>query len=292
MKAQYFYSPCYPEWEGISSFTRQLANEASEALSGLDGFHRRLPSTPVRLKLANPRLDLRSGVLKKLERPLSDIMVQKCGPPILVSSRSGVEEEIFRRNYSELSKIARLSGKEFIALIEHVASSLHEEETRIRKGFNVMTKPDSQGEHWKFVDWRLVKRELFSLQDFIVQHDPVNNTVFRASVFLGAFNCIHPLRDGNGRTSRIMFNALLHSGLDQPKFYIPLKEFMGLSRYGFELAMRESLIFGRWATLVAFCSNILLVMAEVSQKKSDFDWKLDLPANFDVQAQKLALFHA
>ena len=180
MRAQRFCPPSYPAWDDISPYTRSLALKAQQSLPSLRDFHRGLLDVPIELTLSSPDRRARTtGVLKVLERPLSHSMTEKYGPPSLVIERTAVEEDIFKRHFSDLTHVVNLTSKQFIELIEHIASSIHAEGTKVRRGFNVMTKPDSQGGHWKYLNWRLVKRELFNLHAFIKQSQSVNSTAFR-----------------------------------------------------------------------------------------------------------------
>jgi Fic family protein len=83
-----------------------------------------------------------------------------------------------------------------------------------------------------------------------------------AVVALVVLLAVHPFLDGNGRVSRIAFNALI-SPLSLPQAlqtrFIPLKEFFMLSDFGFELRLRYSFHMNEWSAIARyFCDVIAL----------------------------------
>jgi hypothetical protein len=77
-------------------------------------------------------------------------------------------------------------------------------------------------------------------------------------VFLGA---IHPFADGNGRTSRVVFNTI--AGSIKSKTYIPLYELSEHSRGGYILALREAQYNNKWRPIIRFLSEGCKVLEEL-----------------------------
>jgi len=71
---------------------------------------------------------------------------------------------------------------------------------------------------------------------------------------------LHPFADGNGRLSRIVFNALLTTdGVRTP--YVPLYELGRVSRGGFLIASRLAQYRGDWSALASFLTAAADIMA-------------------------------
>lgn len=76
-----------------------------------------------------------------------------------------------------------------------------------------------------------------------------------AIVSLAFIGAIHPFSDGNGRTSRIVFNAISSSMDRNLDRYIPLHEIATHSRGGYILALREAQYLNNWKPLIVFLSE-------------------------------------
>lgn len=78
---------------------------------------------------------------------------------------------------------------------------------------------------------------------------------FRALLVLVAILAIHPFVDGNGRTARACFNAVLADELVSP--FVPLRMIFDCSSGGFEIRLRDAIFNGAWGGLVSYLTVIL-----------------------------------
>ncbi len=69
-------------------------------------------------------------------------------------------------------------------------------------------------------------------------------------------NC-HPFIDGNGRSARILFNALLSQNCEHVRVYIPVREFAEFSRGGYLIRMRQAEIRGDIEAILDFFASIV-----------------------------------
>jgi len=76
---------------------------------------------------------------------------------------------------------------------------------------------------------------------------------------------VHPFGDGNGRVSRLVFNALLR-GPDDEGPYIPLHELGRVSRAGFLIAMRLAQYRNEWGMLASFLLEAVLFVGMLSAR--------------------------
>lgn len=180
--------------------------------------------------------------------------------PALNTLRTPEENEVFLTYLNEAANIPNENTSWFIHFIESISSDIRKEPSPIRRTYNVITRPTHEGDYWRFIPYSMVRNELARLHAFLADAW-CRETCYVASIFIGAFLAIHPFRDGNGRTSRILFNLILNrSSTIDSQFYIPIKELMQFSHSGFELSMREANITGRWSPLIAFvCRTVILV---------------------------------
>jgi hypothetical protein len=74
----------------------------------------------------------------------------------------------------------------------------------------------------------------------------------------------HALTDGNGRTARILFNAVLRSRFPTMA-YLPLSEVFQRSDGGYEIALRQAEIRGEWEPLLQFVTSVALFCRERTQ---------------------------
>ena len=81
--------------------------------------------------------------------------------------------------------------------------------------------------------------------------------LFAAAVAFVRLNNIHPLEDGNGRLSRVIFNHLLrkrHPALG----YLPIRDVFTGRDGGLLLALREAHIYGTWRPILQGISELIL----------------------------------
>lgn len=80
---------------------------------------------------------------------------------------------------------------------------------------------------------------------------------WRATVMQAALLNLHPLGDGNGRASRVLFNSLLWGDAVAADRYLPIYELRRFAPYTFEIALRRAEIQGDWDALVHLHCELL-----------------------------------
>jgi len=85
---------------------------------------------------------------------------------------------------------------------------------------------------------------------------------YRAGVGMAAISNCHPFDDGNGRTSRMLFNAMVRRASGRSDLYVPLHELAALSGGSLTLAVREAELQGRWEPLFEFLERCLALVAQ------------------------------
>lgn len=123
---------------------------------------------------------------------------------------------------------------------------------------DVTTTPDSHGRCVLFPDSRTFDGRIRELNDLV--GDASIPTSFAAIILLCCMLNLHPLTDGNGRVSRVMFNwALLRHRQGRDR-YLPLYEIKQCSRYGFELSLRELELTGSWGSVLDYFTRLVACM--------------------------------
>jgi len=208
-----------------------------------------------------------SGPLKKLEHRLSNARVRATGPRRTYRLDSAMQERACASNLGpHFGHQLMGSFEEFKSGLARAATGMLGEENPIRDGFNVFTVRGDDGVSWMFSDYLNLDDQLAWLHDFLRERIHIDPPIFVAAAFMGLFLTAHPFRDGNGRTSRLLFNVVLREAFrhrDIP--YIPLKNFMDLSRHGFEIRLHQAQVLGRWSPLVRWCCDAIGVMSHWKQ---------------------------
>jgi hypothetical protein len=125
---------------------------------------------------------------------------------------------------------------------------------------NVATRPDLAGNRVRYPPPMAVSPALEALGRF-AEGCWRETPLFAATVCLAGVAAIHPFVDGNGRTSRIVFNYVLRDALAAADFYLPIFEIAGLSRGGFIIRLRDAHYNGRWEPLLAYmCDSIAFAL--------------------------------
>jgi len=120
----------------------------------------------------------------------------------------------------------------------------------VRTG-SIVTNQDPLGRRVCFPPAAVIPEQMAKLATLMATAQSVPNS-FRAIVALVLITNCHPFPDGNGRTARLVFNALASPGADHAEFYLPLKELARYSRGGFIIRKRMAEIHGEWKPLADF----------------------------------------
>lgn len=147
--------------------------------------------------------------------------------------------------------------------LEDVHAALSGTRTSIRSS-SVLSTPDKLGKFVIFPDAKAIEPALKDIDRHIQANIDVSRA-FTATVAMTALCNVHPFGDGNGRVSRIVFNALLRApGNEGP--YIPLHELGRVSRAGFLIAMRLAQYRNEWRTLADFLSEAISFVGTLDAK--------------------------
>ncbi|MEG7408070.1 Fic family protein [Serratia marcescens] len=115
-------------------------------------------------------------------------------------------------------------------------------------------EPDKNGAKVVFGPWEKVAERISELYVNVIKNDGLMAS--KAIIFFAIILNIHPFRDGNGRTARIWFNALLSVSLCPKDKYLPIRTIMDASAGGLEIRLREAEIVGNWTPLFDYFTSI------------------------------------
>jgi hypothetical protein len=154
------------------------------------------------------------------------------------------------------------SSKDWCGLLIAACSVASNESAQFRTA-SVKLGSDTAGNFWSFPPPIAVNGLLVSLGQHVgtaYQQSPL----YAAIIALVGINAIHPFMDGNGRTSRVVFNAVLRTGLVIPdRAYIPLKHIYFIAKFGFELRLREAILLGDYNPVTTFFCDVMDLIEEL-----------------------------
>jgi hypothetical protein len=109
-------------------------------------------------------------------------------------------------------------------------------------------------------DAEVARGQLRVIAGLMVRPRSASPIVHGAQLMVGVLNA-HAFSDGNGRLSRVLFNHVLRQAGAPNGGYLPIYSAMLRSQGGFELALREAEIMGRWDALARYLAEALLIAA-------------------------------
>lgn len=134
-------------------------------------------------------------------------------------------------------------------MIHNLVTMSNQNLSEVRK-INISNPPDEMGNFTIFPDFKHLNRLIEA--KLVIFHEQKQKYPLLAAVFMMAsVLAIHPFIDGNGRTSRIMFNLLIQPYLRSPG-YIPLYEATYVSKGGWMMALRRAWLYNDFGSLVSF----------------------------------------
>jgi Fic/DOC family len=205
------------------------------------------------------------AILHGLQHELSPFAMKNSGPRHLRLDYSANLEYISARFHRETLLGSLREGK--VESLEQclldLSKSMHGQAVELRKR-PAKTESDVNGFHWIYPDPSIVKNSLRELSSFLI--DTIESSpLLVARIAVVAYvliNWIHPLRDGNGRLSRMLFNILLFRD-SKIMHYIPLAKFSQLAHYGQEISLREVMIGGSVKSISEYFEVVINASAAI-----------------------------
>lgn len=118
----------------------------------------------------------------------------------------------------------------------------------------VQTKPDACAGSVVYPSKYIIDNQLQIVFEFIKDNYHINSHLC-AIVLLVGISHIHPLQDGNGRLSRVMYNWLSFSEINS-EFYLPLYEIGGLSEGGYVIRKRLARNEDGWDSIIKYITML------------------------------------
>jgi len=181
--------------------------------------------------------------------------------------RSEIERIVLNERYQHLA-LAISAGRsdDFIRELQAVSAAVRNLSAAALRDAGVCLAGDIQGWSWQFPPSSGIEGCLSTLHEFLHLHG-TQNALVRATLAYGVINWMHPFADGNGRTSRIIFNAVLRLAGMPSGHYIPIKEINHLAHGGHEVRLRYTVATGEWEELLEYFVNAIRVYEVLLQRE-------------------------
>jgi Fic/DOC family len=193
--------------------------------------------------------------LLPLWHDLSDEVLDRANDARYSSSRTASERDLLGRLYSNFCCALNSSDAgAFIQWVKDASTGLGTSTSGIRTA-NVFTRRNVDGDRFRYPPASMIEGRLEEIHRFI-RHSCNKSPVFTATVAMVALTNCHPLPDGNGRTSRMLFNAILRLMTPMEAPYIPLYEIFWVSGFGYEIRVLAAVTTDEWLPLFEYVMDI------------------------------------
>lgn len=192
----------------------------------------------------------------RLHHPLSRVATIECGAPLFRDGTTSLEvgaASALRCKILELFNGD--SGGNGLAVLLDAAYYAGVKAPKFRHGPS-RTNADRRGISIGFLSADNVPARIREISRFY-RTSPLPVEV-KAIVAQAAILNLHPLNDGNGRLSRVLFNVLFWRDRFRPVLYLPIYELRAHSPYTFEICLRSAELYGDWGPLINFYTRFVL----------------------------------
>lgn len=199
--------------------------------------------------------DLRTVDFSRLYHDLSDYYMELTeNHP--AAQRSSDESRVLYDLRAELDQ-SLASPARFREALARINSRLTGTEGIYRTG-PMSLHPDRSGGAVVFPPASASQDQIERIRSIIITstiENSLQNAVICSTILLNA----HPFHDGNGRTSRLIFNYIISSILNKKLPYIPLFEVFQRCRGGYEIRLRIVETQANWNPLITFFCELIEV---------------------------------
>ncbi len=172
-----------------------------------------------------------------------------------IPRRSETEKCVLDEHYAALMQsIEQPNPDNFIEEVLAISASVKEMTTGGFRKSGVRLAGDKAGWAWQFPGPKGIALCLTNLHAILHQR-VFSNAIVEATVAYVILNWMHPFSDGNGRTSRVVFNGVLRRHGMASGHYLPIKEINYLAHGGHEVRLRYTVATGDWKELLEYFVN-------------------------------------
>ena len=172
-----------------------------------------------------------------------------------------------RRSPREISLLRDLTGGRgrfdpdlgFADMLHRIAGAVRREETAALRTRSCRSQPDGGGQYVVFPPPRQAAVLVQALDGF-ARRQAGASPMFVATVLMNGICNAHPFPDGNGRVSRIVFNAQVNQAAGGFG-YLPLYELSMMSSGGFIIRLRAAQYHGDWSGLADYVHQAAMLFA-------------------------------
>jgi Fic/DOC family len=166
-----------------------------------------------------------------------------------------------------LASIQKPNPVHFLNAIRSIVHAVESETDSLRvwRSKPIYTSTDNFGRCWEFPNHTHILSVLKKLHDCLYLNQLESHLV-EATVAYGVLNWLHPFNDGNGRTSRVIFNVLLSRIKLGGELYLPIKDINHLARGGHEVRLRYTVLTGDWKELLEYFADVVTTWRMILQQ--------------------------
>ena len=177
--------------------------------------------------------------------------------------RSSIDEFRLCQKYRNLFYDGISSTENFCSFLEEICSDIHQKKMTFRNT-EVIARPNQNGEFIVYPGKEFIIEGINNCIRIIQARKKLGFLLASMSL-MGIFLNIHPFRDGNGRTSRILFNIFLMNYVNR-NIFIPISEISSVSNKGFILSIKEGQIFNNWSPIMKLINNYINEFLNINKK--------------------------
>ncbi len=191
-----------------------------------------------------------------LRHRLGEMSVSRCRTTVQgIPWRSDLERRVLdQRSEALLQSLEQPVADAFISEILTISAQVKDMPLTTFRTNGVRLAGDKGGWSWQFPDQRGITNCLTALHE-VLRRRLFDNAIVEATVGYVILNWMHPFSDGNGRTSRVVFNAILRRAGMPRSHYLPIKEINYLASGGHEVRLRYTVATGDWQELLEYFVN-------------------------------------
>ena len=194
----------------------------------------------------------------------------------IMRHRSLIERMVVEKKARILVEgIASTSSEIFVAALLQISAEMRGVNVGKFRKQDIKLRGDRHGWTWQFPNHNAIESCLHELHR-VLHEKSLGSALVEATITYLILNWIHAFPDGNGRTSRGVFNILLQRKVVSSQYYLPIKEINYLAQGGHEIRLRYAVATNEFEDLLDYFVNAAALYEEILRSRVDLNNQVDL----------------